>query len=162
MVVIQPDPSGDFKDLLHPKPADPGDRPLKCTKQEMKDWKQLKAKHTAWTKLHTDFEGLVTTRVTAAIHAAETQLHLTGPLHVSVKSLYHRSRTDDLHHWTFSFSAPACGAGRCVGHAYEAGAVNGRQARIFSSAHVPIFGVSLLSKIVPEALPNIRARPKYI
>lgn len=144
-VTVAADPAGDYKNLLN-KPADPGAAPKGCTKKEAADWKKANKKCVSWNDLNTEFTTNVVPRITAAIHAAEKTLKLTGPLHVLVKSTYHYSAAhDDLHHWTFSFSAPSCGTGRCVGHAYKAGEV--RQARIFSSAHITIFGVSFFSKI---------------
>jgi len=143
-VTVQADPAGDYKNLLT-RPATPTEPPKGCSKAEKNDYKKQTKKCTTWNDLNKEFVDVVTPRVKAAIHAAETTLGLTGPVTVLVKSTYHYSAThDDLHHWTFSFSAPKCG-GRCVGHAYEAGAA--RKARIWSAAHVQLYNVSFFSKI---------------
>jgi len=140
-VVVEPDPTGDFKTLLTPPPKAGAAPPKGCPKPDMANWKKLEKKCKTYDALHLEFSTQVTARVTAAIHAAESKLKLTGPLQVKVRSTFHHNAAHDpLYHWTFSFSAPSCGTGPCVGHAYEAGAA--KKARIFSADHRTIFDVS--------------------
>jgi hypothetical protein len=64
-------------------------------------------------------------------------LNLNGHIDAHVKSAYHhRKEHDDLHHWTFTFTAPSC-HGMCTGHAYIAGAA--RRARIWDGNRARVF-----------------------
>ncbi|KAF8155909.1 hypothetical protein B0H34DRAFT_860160 [Crassisporium funariophilum] len=100
-VIVLPDSGGDYDRLLKARKLNPAELPEGCTRKEKKDHTkatQTQAKKcTKWDKLHAEFTGVVTVRVTAAIHAAESQLKLAGPLTVMVMShLHHNLKHDDL------------------------------------------------------------------
>ncbi|KAF8155919.1 hypothetical protein B0H34DRAFT_808881 [Crassisporium funariophilum] len=135
-VLVSPAPEGDYESLVT-RPLNPAALPAGCTKEHKKIHAKAVKNCATWNTRHANFMGVVAVRITAAIHAAESQLKLAGPLTVTVTTALHTSRSDLLEHYTFYFSAPVCGDKPCTGHAYKAGAA--KQARIFSSSHVVLY-----------------------
>jgi hypothetical protein len=135
-VTVSARSDGDYSKLLA-RPARPDTPPPGCTKKEKNDYKKANKKCTTWDDLDKEFKGIVTTRVEAALTAAEHTLHLNGPIHAGVKSAFHTNLAhDNLPHWTFTFAAPIC-HGECTGHAYDTHAP--RHARIWSADHRLLF-----------------------
>jgi hypothetical protein len=146
-VTVSYDPSGDYKNLLT-RPPNPAALPAGCAKADKKAFNKQKQKCETWDSKLADFQADVKPRIIAVIDAAAASLHLPSTLTVYAKSSWHdHADHDDLNHVTFSFQATVCGTG-CVGHAYKAGAPNGRVGKIFSGAHKTIFGVGLLHELL--------------
>ena len=131
-------PDGDFATLAHGRPGIP---PAGCSKKEER---KTNRKCIEWDRLHTEFTNVVTPRIVVAVTGAETALNLVGHIEARVKSTLHlRPKYDDLHHYTFTFTAGKCD-GECTGHAYPAGAP--RHAKIWDSKHELLYELSFPPK----------------
>jgi len=124
---VKPAAKGDYAKIAGPAPVPP-EKPLDKSCPDFKklnaDWKKISAKCATYAAMEAQFKARVIPSVTRLLHAAESDLHLTG-LNVLalVKSSYHASdpKVDPLEHWTFTFEAPACGKKGevCTGHSYD-------------------------------------------
>ncbi|KAF4618767.1 hypothetical protein D9613_010028 [Agrocybe pediades] len=122
-VEVVPFEGGSYSSLIPGRPQPPAKPAPGCSKAEVKDSKKDKKKVKkqcyAWDKLDSDFKEAATPRIVAALEAAQHKLDLDGRIVARVKSQLHTSKSDQVNHWTFVFSAPKCGNGDCKGHAYE-------------------------------------------
>lgn len=131
-VTVEPHPAGDFQHIYgvqRPGPAPPG-----SNNKEVKAAKKLTAK---WDQSHNMLQTDAKPPIHDVLKAADARGHLGFGKHdiqANVLSRPHASRSDQDHHWTFTFNHPACG-GECTGHAYGPGVNSASPGKIWDASH---------------------------